>query len=169
MLFTSIYRTKKPRAEKISSHLFYFNATLPIVAIQVLVLMSILNKVFYKPVKEALQNRKLTLHKTQLHISELMSQANYISKQNQQQLNNKKREAHQKENTAQERIKQRVSNEVKKAQTKIEQFLKSHKANLLLEKDKNLQLLNAEANNLAINVEEKLLPMTNPIKIPRTP
>ncbi len=61
--------------------LFDFNATLPFMAVQILLLMVILNLLFYKPIGQVLDERDEYIRKQLTQASETLAKAEEITKQ----------------------------------------------------------------------------------------
>ncbi len=61
--------------------LFDFNATLPIMALQILLLMVVLNLIFYKPIGQVLDERDESIRKQLTEASEMLMKAESITKQ----------------------------------------------------------------------------------------
>lgn len=66
--------------------LFDLDATLPLVAIQFLILVLILNATFYKPLGQAIDQRNDYVRKNQLDAQERLSKAEQMAKQYEQEL-----------------------------------------------------------------------------------
>ena len=73
--------------------LFDFNATLPLMALQILLLMVVLNLVFYTPVAKVLDERDEYIRKNLTEASETLAKAEAITKQYEQDLAQERRES----------------------------------------------------------------------------
>ena len=73
--------------------LFDFNATLPLMALQILLLMVVLNAVFYTPVAKVLDERDEYIRKNLTQASETLAKAEAITKQYEQDLAQERRES----------------------------------------------------------------------------
>ena len=73
--------------------LFDFNATLPLMAIQILLLMVALNLIFYKPIGQVLDERDESIRKQLTEASEMLMKAESITKQYELDLAQERREA----------------------------------------------------------------------------
>ena len=58
--------------------LFDFNATLPLMAIQILLLMVVLNLIFYKPIGQILDERDEYIRKQLTQASEILTKAEEV-------------------------------------------------------------------------------------------
>lgn len=66
--------------------LFDFDATLPLMAIQFLILALVLNAIFYKPLSKAIDDRDDYIRTNQLQAKERLSKAEQLAKQYEQEL-----------------------------------------------------------------------------------
>ena len=73
--------------------LFDFNATLPLVAIQFILLMVILNAILYSPLLAVIEERKEYILGNLSKASEILTQANKLTAQYEQELSNVRKEA----------------------------------------------------------------------------
>jgi len=73
--------------------LFDINATLPLVAIQFLLLMVLLNVILYSPLLTIIEERKEYILNKLAKASEILSQANELTAQYEQELNTVRKEA----------------------------------------------------------------------------
>jgi len=73
-------------AEEQQGGLFDFNATLPLMALQILLLMVVLNLVFYTPVAKVLDERDEYIRKNLTEASETLAKAEAITKKYEQDL-----------------------------------------------------------------------------------
>jgi F-type H+-transporting ATPase subunit b len=73
--------------------LFDFNATLPLVAVQFLLLMVVLNAIFYKPLSTAITERNDFILNNLAQASEVLAKANELTTQYEQELASIRKEA----------------------------------------------------------------------------
>jgi len=66
--------------------LFDFNATLPLMALQILLLMVVLNAIFYTPIAKVLDERDDYIRTNLTQASEILAKAEAITKQYEQDL-----------------------------------------------------------------------------------
>ena len=93
--------------------LFDFNATLPLMAIQILLLMVALNLLFYKPIGQVLDERDESIRKQLTEASELLMKAESITKQYELDLAQERREAQTIITSAQKGAQEIVAMEIK--------------------------------------------------------
>lgn len=73
--------------------LFDIDATLPLMAIQFLILMAILNAIFYKPLGEAIDERDTYVRSTKANAQERLAKAEKLAAEYEQSLADTRREA----------------------------------------------------------------------------
>jgi F-type H+-transporting ATPase subunit b len=95
--------------------LFDFNATLPLMAIQILLLMVALNLIFYKPIGQVLDERDESIRKQLTEASEMLMKAESITKQYELDLAQERREAQTIITSAQKGAQEIVAMEIKQA------------------------------------------------------
>jgi F-type H+-transporting ATPase subunit b len=96
--------------------LFDFNATLPLMALQILLLMVVLNLVFYTPVAKVLDERDEYIRKNLTEASETLAKAEAITKQYEQDLAQERRESQLIIASAQKEAQEIVAMEINQAQ-----------------------------------------------------
>nr|YP_009296402.1 ATP synthase CFO B' chain subunit II [Thorea hispida]AOM65337.1 ATP synthase CFO B' chain subunit II [Thorea hispida]ARX95897.1 ATP synthase CFO B' chain subunit II [Thorea hispida]UNJ79182.1 ATP synthase CFO B' chain subunit II [Thorea hispida] len=137
--------------------LFDFNATLPLMAVQFLFLMIILNIIFYKPVTIVLDNRDEYIRNSLTSASASLSKADQLTSEYEQQLMKARREAQELIRSSQKIAQQNVFEKIKEAQTKAEFFINEASQQLTTEKQKVLKTLEAEINTISNKIKNKLL------------
>ena len=120
--------------------LFDFNATLPLTAITVLLLMVVLNAVFYKPVATVLDERDEYIRNNLTQASEMLSKAEAITKKYEQDLAHERRESQIIITSAQKEAQDIVAMEIKQAQKDTEQLVSEATNQLNSQKAKALKL-----------------------------
>jgi len=100
--------------------LFDFNATLPLMAVQILLFMVILNAVFYNPVAKVLDEREEYIRKNLTQASDILAKAEAITKQYEKDLAQERREAQLIISVAQKEAQDIVALEIKQAQKDTE-------------------------------------------------
>ncbi len=73
--------------------LFDIDATLPLMAIQFLILMAVLNAIFYKPLGKAIDERDAYVRSTKANAQERLAKAEKLAAEYEQSLANTRREA----------------------------------------------------------------------------
>jgi len=137
--------------------LFDFNATLPLTAITVLLLMVVLNAVFYKPVATVLDERDEYIRNNLTQASEMLSKAEAITKKYEQDLAHERRESQIIITSAQKEAQDIVAMEIKQAQKDTEQLVSEATNQLNSQKAKALKALEEQASTLSEQIKLKLL------------
>ena len=75
--------------------LFDLDATLPLMAIQFLILMAILNAIFYKPLGKAIDERDTYVRDTKANAQERLAKAKKLAAEYEQSLADSRKEARQ--------------------------------------------------------------------------
>lgn len=137
--------------------LFDFNATLPVMAIQILLLMLALNLIFYKPIGQVLDERDESIRKQLTEASELLMKAESITKQYELDLAQERREAQTIITSAQKGAQEIVAMEIKQAQKDTEQLVTEATNQLNSQKEKALKALEEQVNTLSEQIKNKLI------------
>ena len=137
--------------------LFDFNATLPLMAIQILLLMVALNLIFYKPIGQVLDERDESIRKQLTEASELLMKAESITKQYELDLAQERREAQTIITSAQKGAQEIVAMEIKQAQKDTEQLVTQATNQLNSQKEKALKTLEEQVNTLSEQIKNKLI------------
>ncbi len=137
--------------------LFDFNATLPLMAIQILLLMVALNLIFYKPISQVLDERDESIRRQLTEASEMLMKAENITKQYELDLAQERREAQSIIATAQKGAQEIVALEIKQAQKDTEQLVTEATNQLNSQKEKALKALEEQVNTLSEQIKNKLI------------
>ena len=144
-------------ASKPEGGLFDFNATLPLMALQILLLMVVLNLVFYTPISKVLDERDEYIRKNLTEASETLSKAEAITKQYEQDLAQERRESQLIIASAQKEAQEIVAMEINQAQKDTEALVNEATQQLNAQKDKALLALEEQVNTLSEQIKNKLL------------
>jgi len=137
--------------------LFDFNATLPVMAIQILLLMLALNLIFYKPIGQVLDERDESIRKQLTEASEMLMKAESITKQYELDLAQERRDAQSIIASAQKGAQEIVAMEIKQAQKDTEQLVTEATNQLNSQKEKALKALEEQVNTLSEQIKNKLI------------
>ena len=136
--------------------LFDFDATLPLVAIQFLLLMVILNILLYNPLLTIIEERKEYILTNLSKASELLAEANKLTTQYEQELDSVRKEA-QLEITNSQKIHQEILEvELNISQKYIDNLLDTITKDLLAKKEIALNSLDDIVQSLCVNIETRL-------------
>ena len=136
--------------------LFDINATLPLVAIQFLLLMILLNVILYNPLLTIIEERKDYILTNLSEASEVLAEANKLTTQYEQELEDVRKQA-QLEITKSQRIhKEILEVEVNISQKYIDNLLDTITKDLFAKKEIALNNLDEIVQSLAANIETRL-------------
>jgi len=136
--------------------LFDINATLPLVAIQFLLLMVILNIILYNPLLTVIETRKEYILTNLTKASEMLTEANNLTVQYEQELENIRREAQLEITNSQKIHKEILEVELNISQKYIDNLLDIITKDLLTKKEIALNSLDEIVTTLCTNIETKL-------------
>ena len=152
-----IFLLAQEAAKEAEGGLFDFNATLPLMALQILLLMVVLNLVFYTQIAKVLDERDEYIRKNLTEASETLAKAEAITKQYEQDLAQERRESQVIIASAQKEAQEIVAMEINQAQKDTEALVKEATQQLNAQKDKALLALEEQVNTLSEQIKNKLL------------
>ena len=136
--------------------LFDINATLPLVAIQFVLLMVILNVILYSPLLTIIEERKEYILNKLAKASEVLSQANELTAQYEQELSSVRKEAQLEIANSQKIHKEILEIELNISQKYIDNLLETITEDLLDKKTTALNSLDTIVQSLCVEVENRL-------------
>jgi F-type H+-transporting ATPase subunit b len=136
--------------------LFDINATLPLVAIQFLLLMVVLNILLYSPLLKVMEERKDYILTNLGKASELLSEANKLTQQYEQELTNVRKEAQLEITNSQKIHKEILETELNISQKYIDNLLDTIQKDLLSKKEMALNSLDEIVPSLSADIETRL-------------
>ena len=136
--------------------LFDIGATLPLVAIQFLLLMFILNIILYNPILTVVDERNEYVLDNLSKTSDMLVAASELSTQYEQELSNTKKEARVEIIKLQKIQKERFDNELKISQTYIDKLAQTVLENFSNKKSQVLNNLQTEIDLLSTQMLSKL-------------
>jgi F-type H+-transporting ATPase subunit b len=136
--------------------LFDINATLPLVAIQFLLLMAILNVLLYSPLVTAITERNDFILNNLSKASDTLAKANELTAQYEQELNSVRKEAQLEIANSQKIHKEILDIELNISQKYIDNLLESITNEFLTKKESVLNNLGSEIQTLTTEIENKL-------------
>jgi len=137
--------------------LFDFNATLPLMALQFILLTVILTFVFYKPIAKILEERETGINKNLAQASEKLLKADDLCKQYEEQLKEAKANAQSIIGSAESEAKEIVALEIDQARKDATSLINQTNIELESQKKLALQKLEAQIEELSQLIKEKLL------------
>jgi len=136
--------------------LFDIDATLPLVAIQFLLLMVILNIILYNPLLTVIEERKEYILTNLSKASEILAKANTLTTQYEQELDSVRKEAQLEITNSQKIHKEILEVELNISQKYIDNLLDTITKDLLTKKDIALNSLDEIVQSLCSNIEKRL-------------
>jgi len=136
--------------------LFDINATLPLVAIQFVLLMFILNALLYSPLLAIISERKEYILGNLAKASEILSQANELTTQYEQELDSVRKEAQLEITNSQKIHKEILEIELNISQKYIDNLLDTITKDLLDKKNTAFNSLDTIVQSLCVEIETRL-------------
>jgi len=136
--------------------LFDFDATLPLVAIQFLLLMVLLNIILYNPLLTVIEERKEYILTNLSKASEILAEANNLTTKYEQELDNVRKEAQFEITNSQKIHKEILEVELNISQKYIDNLLDTITKDLLTKKEIALNSLDEVVQLLCSNIETRL-------------
>ena len=137
--------------------LFDFNATLPLMAIQFILLTVVLTFIFYKPVSKVLDDRELYISGNLTQASEKLIKADELYKQYDEQLKTAKVGAQATIAQAEKEAKDVVALEIDQARKDAAKLIEQTNRELEAQKSTALAQLETQVDELSQLIKEKLL------------
>ena len=137
--------------------LFDFNATLPLMAIQFVLLMVVLTFIFYKPVSKVLDEREAYISGNLSQASEKLIKADELYKQYDEQLKTAKVNAQSIIAKSEKEAKDVVAVEINQARKDATDLIDRTNKELEAQKSLALQQLESQVDELSQLIKEKLL------------
>ena len=137
--------------------LFELNATLPLVAVQTLILMAILNAVFYKPFSQVIDQRAETLSKGRLESQQRLDQAKALAAQYEDELAGTRREAQKIIADAKAEADRLASEQIAQAQREAQQQREQAQKEIDEQRQRAVEALQQDVGRLTQQIMGKLL------------
>jgi F-type H+-transporting ATPase subunit b len=137
--------------------LFDINATLPLMAIQFLILAAVLNAVFYKPIGKAIDERDGYISSSLTEAKAKLNQANRLAEQYQQELATSRRQAQGILAQAQTEAETIASQEMAAAQKEVQALKEQAQKEIEAEKEAAFKDLEGQIQELTNQMLNKLL------------
>ena len=136
--------------------LFDINATLPLVAIQFLLLMVVLNVILYNPLLTIIEERKEYILTNLSEASKILAEANTLTTQYEQELEDVRKQAQLEITKSQQIHKEILEIEVNISQKYIDNLLDTITKDLFAKKEIALNNLDEIVQSLATDIETRL-------------
>ncbi|MDC0834621.1 ATP synthase F0F1 subunit B' [Leptolyngbya valderiana BDU 20041] len=137
--------------------LFAFDATLPLMAVQFLILVAILNAVFYKPLSNALDERDDYIRSTDRNARERLAKAKQLAEQYDKELASTRKQAQDTIAAAREDARKIANAEIADAQQEAIRAKEKAAAEIEQQKQAAMAELEQQVEALSRQILEKLL------------
>jgi F-type H+-transporting ATPase subunit b len=137
--------------------MFDFDATLPLMAAQFLLLVVILNQVFYKPLTKSLDDRNDYIRSNNTEAQERLAKAQRLAKQYEKELADTRRQAQTVIATAQAEAQKAAAQELAEVQREVQAQLQQVQQELDQQKQAALHTLESQVGVLSQQILTKLL------------
>ncbi len=137
--------------------MFDFDATLPLMAVQFLLLMVVLNAIFYKPLTQAIEERGDYIRRNQVEAQERLSKAETLAKQYEQDLAETRRQSQALITVAQADAQQIVAGKIAEAQEEARRQKEQTQKELDQQKQEAMRSLEQEVDSLSHQILDKIL------------
>tara|TARA_B100000513_G_scaffold166964_1_gene82927 strand:+ start:149 stop:640 length:492 start_codon:yes stop_codon:yes gene_type:complete len=137
--------------------LFDFNATLPLMAIQFVLLTVVLTFIFYKPVSKVIDDREVYISGNLTQASDKLLKADELYKQYEEQLKSAKANAQTVVAQSEKEAKDTVALEISQARTDATKLIERTNKELEAQKSIALEKLETQVDELSQLIKEKLL------------
>ncbi|MBF2025986.1 MAG: F0F1 ATP synthase subunit B' [Oscillatoriales cyanobacterium C42_A2020_001] len=137
--------------------MFDFDATLPLMAVQFLLLVVVLNAVFYKPLTKAIEDRNDYIRRNQVEAQERLSKAENLAKQYEDELADTRRQSQALIAAAQADAQKVVATKIAEAQEQARLQREQAQRELDQQKQEAMSALEREVDSLSHQILGKLL------------
>lgn len=137
--------------------LFDFNATLPLMAIQFVLLTVVLTFLLYKPVSKVLDERESYISTNLTEASEKLLKADELYTQYEEQLKSARLDAQSVVSKAENEAKETVASEITQARADAAKLIEQTNKELEAQKSLALEKLETQVDELSQLIKEKLL------------
>ncbi|MBW4655020.1 MAG: F0F1 ATP synthase subunit B' [Kaiparowitsia implicata GSE-PSE-MK54-09C] len=144
-------------AEEAKGGLFDIDATLPFMAVQFLILVALLNALFYKPLGKVLDDRDNLIRTSQAEAKERLMKAEALAKQYEQELAETRRQAQAVIASAQAEAQKIASSKVAEAQREAQVQREQAQQELDQQKADAMQSLEQQVDALSQQILQKIL------------
>ncbi len=137
--------------------MFDFDATLPLMAIQFVILTFIMNALFFKPMTKIVEGREGFIRASKSESKERLEKAKALAVQYEQELADTRREAQSTLAAAQAEAKKMADEQVAATQKQVQEEIMQVLKELETQKESAMGQLTADAERLSQQIVEKLL------------
>lgn len=153
MYWTTVLATEAAE----SGGLFDFDATLPLMAVQFLILVALLNAIFYKPLSKVLDERDDYIRNSNRNAREQLEKVQQLAAEYDRKLASTRREAQETIAAARQEAQAEADAEIAEAQRQANQERERVAAELEEQKQAAMAAIDEQATQLSRQILEKLL------------
>lgn len=157
MIHWTILLAAETAAEGGKGGLFDIDATLPLMAVQFIVLVILLNALFYKPLGKVIDDRNTYIRNGLAEAKERLSKAENLAKQYEQQLSDTRRQSQKIIADAEAKAEQVAAQQLAEAQREAQAQREEAQSELDRQKQEALQALEHQVDDLSRQILEKIL------------
>jgi len=144
--------------------MFDFDATLPLMALQFLLLAALLNVIFYKPLTKVLDDRDNYIRTNNLEAGDRLAKAERLTKEYEQQLGDARRQSQATVEAAQAEAKKITAEKIAEAQKEAQAQREQASVEIEQQKQEAMRSLELQVDALSRQILEKLLGPTSLVK-----
>jgi F-type H+-transporting ATPase subunit b len=144
--------------------IFDFNLTLPIIAVQFLLLMVALDNIWFKPVSKVMDDRDAMIRNKLMSVRDNSSELNALEKEAQQIIRQARIEITEQQNEHKKKLAEKLDAELQENRAKVEAELAAALADLEKQKEETLAGLESQVQALSEEIVKKVLPIPLPAK-----
>ncbi|XZN93725.1 MAG: F0F1 ATP synthase subunit B' [Microcoleus sp.] len=137
--------------------LFDIDATLPLMAVQFLILVAVLNVIFYKPLTKSIEERADYIRNTQVAAKDRLAKAQQLAQEYEQKLGDTRRESQKVIAVAQADAQKIAAAKVAEAQKEAQVAREKAGQEIEQQKQDAMRSLEQEVDSLSHQILEKLL------------
>ncbi|MFH7030854.1 MAG: F0F1 ATP synthase subunit B' [Heteroscytonema crispum UTEX LB 1556] len=137
--------------------MFDFDATLPLMAVQFLLLAALLNVIFYKPLTKALDDRDNYIRTNKVDARERLAKAERLTQEFEQQLADARRQSQAVVVAAQEDAQKIAGQKVAEAQKEAQMQREQAAAEIEQQKQEAMRSLEQQVDALSRQIKDKVL------------
>ena len=137
--------------------MFDFDATLPLMALQFLLLAAVLNVIFYKPLTKVLDDRTNFIRSSKTDAREILAKTEQLAAEYKQQLNEARKQAQSVITTAQNEAQTVANQKVAEAQKEAQSQREQAQQEIDAQKIEAMRSLEQQVDALGLQIMDKLL------------
>jgi F-type H+-transporting ATPase subunit b len=137
--------------------MFDFDATLPLMAVQFLLLAALLNAIFYKPITKVLDDRDNYIRTSKVDARERLAKAERLTQEFEQQLADARRQSQAVVVAAQDDAKKIAGQKVAEAQQEAQMQREQAAAEIEQQKQEAMRSLEQQVDALSRQIKDKVL------------